>query len=85
MPETMSFTKVWLPNEMAMPNTDAPAISGVMFTPKSSSAIMTATRAIRTAALRRSSGIIVLIREAGEAAASPSAMAWAALLFFRPM
>ena len=35
MPDTMSRTSDWLPNEMARPNTEAPAISGVMLTPSS--------------------------------------------------
>ena len=33
MPETMSRTSDWLPNETARPSTEAPAISGVMLTP----------------------------------------------------
>ena len=85
MPETMSFTSVWLPKEIAMPKTEAPAISGVMFTPKNSSATITATTPIRTAAVTRSSGIMVLMREAGGPAASPSAIASAAFLFLRAM
>src|SRR5215216_1729146 len=67
MPETMSFTSVWLPKEIAMPNTEAPAISGVMLTPNDSSAIITATMVIRTAPVARRSGIMVLMREAGGA------------------
>ncbi len=65
-----------------MPNTEAPAISGVMLMPKSCSAIMTATRMIRAAAVRRISGIVVLSRDAGAAFASPSAIACAASLVF---
>jgi len=81
----MSFTSVWLPNEIAMPNTEAPAISGVMLMPKSCSAIITATRTISTAPVRRISGIIVLRRDAGPAAASPSAIACAASFVFGPI
>ncbi len=40
---------------------------------------------IRTAAVPRRSGIMVLMREAGGAVASPSAIASAALLFLRAM
>ena len=65
MPDTMSLTRVWLPNEMARPRTEAPAISGVMFTPKSSSAIMTAIRPMTIAIATRIRGIRVLMRDAG--------------------
>src|SRR5215471_13640022 len=30
----MSWTRVWLPNEMARPNTEAPAMNGVMLMPR---------------------------------------------------
>ena len=33
MPETMSRTSDWLPNDTARPSTEKPAISGVMLTP----------------------------------------------------
>ena len=61
----MSLTRVWLPNETARPKTDAPAISGVMLTPKSSSAISTAMTAMTITIATRSNGIIVLSRDAG--------------------
>ena len=80
MPETMSRTRVWLPNEMAMQKIEAPASNGRTLMPKSSSAIMTAMNTIRIAPATRSSGIIVLSREAGVAAASPSRIAAAASL-----
>ena len=60
MPDTISRTSVWLPNEMARPKTEAPAISGVMLTPKSSSATSTAMRPMTIATAIRSNGIMVL-------------------------
>ena len=30
----MSWTRVWLPNEIARPNTEAPAMKGVILTPR---------------------------------------------------
>ena len=57
------------------PETEAPAISGVMLTPKSSSATSTAMTPMTIAIAIRSSGIRVLRRDAGEPAASPSAIA----------
>src|SRR5262245_40964062 len=81
----MSRTSVWQPNEMAMTNTEGTAISGVMSMPKTLSATITAMRTISAAMARRNSGIMVLMREAGAAAASPSAIASAALLLLRSM
>ena len=75
MPDTMSRTSVWLPNEMASPTTEAPAISGVMLTPKSSRATRTATMPMTIAMAMRRSGISVERREAVLAGASPSASA----------
>ena len=76
----MSLTRVWLPNEMARPRTEAPAISGVMLTPKSWSATSTAMTPMTITIAILSNGIMVLSRDAGGPAASPPAIASAALL-----
>ena len=64
MPDTMSRTSDWLPNDTARPNTEAPAISGVMLTPSSDSTSRPPTTTMTTPAMARSSGIRVRSREA---------------------
>ena len=63
-PDTMSRTSDWLPNETARPNTEAPAISGVMLTPSSESTSRPPTTAMVTPATTRSNGIRVRSRDA---------------------
>ena len=70
MPDTMSRTSDWLPNDTARPNTEAPAISGVMLTPSSDSTSRPPTTTITEPAMARSSGIRVRSREAAILASS---------------
>jgi len=77
-PDTMSRTSDWLPNEMARPNTEAPAISGVMLTPSSDSTSRPPTTTMTEPAMARSSGIRVRSREAAtlpSSSVSPAASA----------
>ena len=60
----MSRTSDWLPKETARPNTEAPAISGVMLTPSSASTSRPPMTAMVAPATTRSNGIRVRKREA---------------------
>ena len=78
MPDTMSFTSDWLPNETARPSTEAPAISGVMLTPSSDSTSRPPTTTMTTPAMARSSGIRVRSREAATLTSSSASPATSA-------
>ena len=71
MPDTMSRTSDWLPNEIARPNTEAPAISGVMLTPSSRQHQQAADDGDGEPAMTRSSGIRVRSRDAADLARRP--------------
>ena len=64
MPETMSRTSDWLPNDTARPNTEAPAISGVMLTPSCDSTSRPPRTRMTTPAMTRSTGMRVRSRDA---------------------
>ena len=70
MPETMSRTSDWLPNDTARPSTEAPAISGVMLTPSSDSTSRPPSTRMTTPAMTRSTGMRVRSREAAAGASS---------------
>ncbi len=75
MPETTSRTSDWLPNDTARPNTEAPAISGVMLTPSSDSTSRPPTTRMTEPAMARSSGIRVRSREAATLTSSSESAA----------
>ena len=70
MPETMSRTSDWLPNDTARPSTEAPAISGVMLTPSCDSTSRLPRIRMTTPAVMRSTGMIVRSRDAAAGASS---------------
>ena len=64
MPDTMSRTSDWLPNDTARPSTEKPAISGVMLTPSSDSTSRPPRIRMAMPAVTRSSGMRVRSRDA---------------------
>ncbi len=68
----MSRTKDCAPNEIANPNTPAPAIKGAVSMPRRDSTISVTTTAINTPKAARSIGRMVCRREPGAVSSSSS-------------
>jgi hypothetical protein len=75
MPDTMSRTSAWLPNDTARPSTEKPAISGVVLTPSCESTSRLLRIRMATLAVTFMTGMTVRSRDAA-AGASSSPSPW---------